>query len=109
MGINRAIAGFFTALENNLHAFENEALMANKMIRAVYLRHSVEQPSIGIEIPVLKVKRYRRDLNQLRAKMDDFRSNIKMLLTEQHQLSRRFLPPLYKKPSASTNAYVMTP
>jgi len=97
LGINRAIAGFFTALENNLHAFENEALMANKMIRAVYLRHSVEQPSIGIEIPVLKVKRYRRDLNQLRAKMDDFRSNIKMLLTEQHQLSRRFFATLVQE------------
>ena len=97
LGINRAITRFFTALENTLYTFENEALMANKMIRATYLRHDVEQPSLGIEIPVLRIKRYRRDLNLLRAKADDFRSNIKMLLTEQHQLSRRFFATLVQE------------
>ncbi len=97
LGIHRAIAGFFAALENSLHSFEHEALMANKMIRAIYLRHDAEQPTLGIEVPALRVKRYRRDLNQLRAKADDFRRNIKTLLTEQHQLSRRFFATLVQE------------
>ncbi len=97
LGINRAITDFFKALENNLHAFENEALMANKMIRAIYLRHDLEQPAIGIEIPVLRVKRYRRDLELLRTKADGFRRNIKTLLTEQYQLSRRFFSTLVQE------------
>lgn len=97
LGINRAIAGFFAALENNLHAFEIEAHMANKMVRAIYLRHNAENPMFGVEAPVLRIQRYRREQDNLRNKADQFRLNVKTLLTEQSQLSRRFFATLVQE------------
>lgn len=93
-GINRAIADFFATLENNLHAFEIEAQMANKMVRAIYLRHSAENPMFAVEASILPIQRYRREQDGLQCKADQFRLNLKTLLTEQKQLSRRFLATL---------------
>lgn len=93
-GINRAIADFFATLENHLHAFEMEAQMANKMVRAIYLRHSTENPMFAVEASILPIQRYRREQDDLHCKADQFRLNLKTLLTEQKQLSRRFLATL---------------
>lgn len=97
LGINRAITGFFTALENNLHAFEIEAQMAHKMVRAIYLRHNTENPMLGVDAPILRVQRYRREQDNLRLKADEFRLNFKTFLTEQGQLSRRFFATLVQE------------
>ena len=97
LGINRAITDFFTILENNLHAFEIEAQMANKMVRAIYLRHNTENPMIGVDAPKLRVQHYRREHDHLRSKADEFRLNVKTLLTEQSQLSRRFFTTLVQE------------
>lgn len=93
-GINRAIADFFATLENHLHAFEMEAQMANKMVRAIYLRHSTENPMFAVEASILPIQRYRREQDDLHCKANQFRLNLKTLLTEQKQLSRRFLATL---------------
>ncbi len=97
VGINRAITGFFAVLENNLHAFEIEAQMANKMVRAIYLRHNTENPMLGVDAPKLRVQHYRREQDNLRSKADQFRLNVKTLLTEQSQLSRRFFATLVQE------------
>ena len=97
LGINRAITDFFVALENDMHAFEIEAGMANKMVRAIYLRHNTENPLLGVEAPKLRVQRYRHEQNNLHKKADQFRLNLKTLLTEQNQLSRRFFSTLVQE------------
>lgn len=97
LGINRAITDFFAALENNLHAFEIEAQMANKMVRAIYLRHTIEHSMLGVEAPKLRVQNYRRGQDNLHAKADQFRLNVKTLLSGQNQLSRRFLSTLVQE------------
>ena len=94
LGIQRAIAHFFTALDNNLFEFENEAQMANKMVRAIYLRYNTDNSILSAEAPTLRISRYRRELQQLRSKSDAFGRNFKSLLTEQSVLSRRFFTTL---------------
>ena len=81
LGIQRAIAHFFTALDNNLFEFENEAQMANKMVRAIYLRYNTDNSILSAEAPTLRISRYRRDLQQLRSKSDALGGNFKSLLT----------------------------
>lgn len=96
-GINRAITDFFVELENNLHSFTIEAHMANKMVRAIYLRHSAENPLFAVNAPTLSVQRYRREQEDLHYKAEQFRLNLKTLLTEKSQLGRRFLATLVQE------------
>ncbi|MDY0249444.1 MAG: dynamin family protein [Pseudomonas sp.] len=103
LGINRAITDFFTTLENDLHAFEIEAHMADKMVRAIYLRHNTDNPSLGVEAPKLHLQRYRTEQDNLHKKADQFRLNIKTLLTEQNQLSRRFFSTLVQEAITQQN------
>lgn len=96
-GINHAITDFFTALDNDLHTFEIEAHMANKMVRAIYLRHNTENLLLGVAASQLRIQHYRRELNNLRSKANEFRRNVKTLLTAQNQLSRRFFATLVQE------------
>ncbi|HHX34674.1 MAG TPA: GTPase [Gammaproteobacteria bacterium] len=97
LGINQAITGFFATLESNFQVFESEAQMANKMVGAIYARHNTENPMVGVDAPLLRTQRYRRNLNQLHAKAEEFRSHLKTLLTEQHQLGQRFYSTLVQE------------
>ena len=94
LGINHAILHFFRAVEFDLTSLEHEAALANKMVGAIYQRHNAENPLHGLDAPQLNIKRYQRELGQLRAKADRFRRNLKTLLTEQRLLTRRFLTTL---------------
>lgn len=97
LGINQAISDFFTKLEHTLQAFEAEALMANKMVRALYLRHNSEYPLFGVEAPQLRTHKYRLELTELHNQADQFRRNLKTLLSSQNQLSRRFIATLVQE------------
>lgn len=94
LGINHAILHFFRAVEFDLTSLEHEAALANKMVGAIYQRHNAENPLHGLDAPQLNIRRYQRELSQLKAKADRFRRNLKTLLTEQRLLTRRFLTTL---------------
>ncbi|MVW74330.1 dynamin-like GTPase family protein [Pseudomonas xionganensis] len=97
LGINQAILHFFNSVEHDLHNLALEAEMANKMVAAIYRRHNEENPLQGVDEPQFNVQRYLRELKQLRAKADQFRLNLKTLLTEQRSLSKRFFATLVQE------------
>jgi replication fork clamp-binding protein CrfC len=97
LGINQAILHFFNSVENDLHNLSLEAEMANKMVAAIYRRHNEENPLHGIDEPQFNVHRYLRELKQLRAQADQFRLQLKTLLTEQRTLSKRFFATLVQE------------
>ncbi len=97
LGINQAILHFFRSVEADLHAFEHEAELANRMVAAIYRRHSEENPLHGMDAPRFDVRRYQRDLAKLRAQADRFRLHVKTLLTEQRALTRRFFATLVQE------------
>ena len=97
VGINQAILRFFRCVEHDLHNLAHEAEMANKMVAAIYRRHNEENPLHGVDAPQFNAKRYLRDLTQQQGKADQFRLQLKTLLTEQRSLTKRFFATLVQE------------
>ncbi|UVE18108.1 dynamin-like GTPase family protein [Pseudomonas sp. LS44] len=97
LGINQAILHFFRSVDHDLHSLGQEAEMANKMVSAIYRRHNEENPLNGIDAPLFEIQRYQRELKQLRVKADQFRLQMKTLLTEKRVLTRRFFATLVQE------------
>jgi replication fork clamp-binding protein CrfC len=97
LGINQAILHFFRSVEQDLHNLAQEAEMANKMVAAIYRRHNEENPLHGVDAPQFNIGRYQRELRQQQAKADQFRLQLKTLLTEQRSLSKRFFATLVQE------------
>lgn len=97
LGINLAILHFFRSVEQDLGILEQEAERANKMVSAIYRRHSEENPLYGIDPPLFQLQPYQRELRALQGKADQFRLQLKTLLTEQRTLTRRFFATLVQE------------
>jgi len=97
LGINLAILHFFRSVEQDLGILEQEAERANKMVSAIYRRHSEETPLQGIDPPMFQLLPYQRELRSLQGKADQFRLQLKTLLTEQRTLTRRFFSTLVQE------------
>ncbi|MGE4406465.1 dynamin family protein [Pseudomonas sp.] len=97
LGINLAILHFFRSMEQDLGILEQEAERANKMVAAIYRRHNEENPLHGIDPPQFLLLPYQRELRSLQGKADQFRLQLKTLLTEQRTLTRRFFATLVQE------------
>lgn len=97
LGINLAILHFFRSVEQDLGILEQEAERANKMVSAIYRRHSEKNPLHGIDPPLFQLQPYQRELRALQGKADQFRLQLKTLLTEQRTLTRRFFATLVQE------------
>ena len=97
LGINLAILHFFRSVEQDLGILEQEAERANKMVSAIYRRHSEENPLQGIDPPLFQLLPYQRELRSVQGKADQFRLQLKTLLTEQRTLTRRFFSTLVQE------------
>lgn len=97
LGINLAILHFFRSVEQDLGILEQEAERANKMVAAIYRRHNEENPLHGIDPPTFQLQPYQRELRALQSKADQFRLQLKTLLTEQRTLTRRFFSTLVQE------------
>ncbi|AYC31129.1 GTPase [Pseudomonas cavernae] len=97
LGIQQAILHFFRSMDHDLHNLEQEAEMANKMVSAIYRRHNEENPLHGIDAPLFHIQRYQYELKQLRGKADQFRLQMKTLLTEKRVVTRRFFATLVQE------------
>ncbi|WP_286976792.1 dynamin-like GTPase family protein [Pseudomonas sp.] len=94
IGINQAITNFFASIDEDLQHLADEAEMANTMVAAIYRRHNEENPLHCVDAPQFNINRHLRDLKQLREQADQFRLQLKTLLTEQGVLARRFFATL---------------
>jgi len=97
LGINLSILHFFRAVEQDLGQLENEANMANKIVAAIYHRHNEENPLQAVDTPTFRLLPYQQELKQLERKADQFRLQLKTLLTEQRTLTRRFFATLVQE------------
>jgi len=97
LGINLAILHFFRSMEQDLGILDQEAERANKMVSAIYRRHNEENPLHGIDPPLFQLQPYQRELRNLQTKADQFRLQLKTLLTEQRTLTRRFFATLVQE------------
>lgn len=97
LGINLSILHFFRSVEQDLGALEHEAALANKMVSAIYRRHNDENPLHGIDAPLFRLAAYQHQLKGLQSKADQFRLQLKTLLTEQRTLTRRFFATLVQE------------
>ncbi|WP_181297714.1 dynamin-like GTPase family protein [Pseudomonas sp. Q2-TVG4-2] len=94
LGINLSILHFFRSVEQDLGALEHEAALANKIVSAIYRRHNEASPLQGVDAPLFLLAPYQQELKGLQIKGDQFRLQLKTLLTEQRTLTRRFFATL---------------
>src|SRR5690606_1832880 len=87
----------FRSVEQDLGMLEQEANLANKMVTALYTRHNEENPLHGVDAPLFQLAPYQQELQGLRDKADQFRLQLKTLLTEQRTLTRRFFATLVQE------------
>jgi hypothetical protein len=97
IGINRAIRQFFSSVAADLETLGHEAETANQMVEAIYTRHNEENPLNGMDAPLFNVKRYQRELRKLQEQSDQFRLQLKTLLSDQASLSQRFFGTLVQE------------
>lgn len=97
LGINLSILHFFRSVEQDLGSLEHEAALANKMVSAIYRRHNDENPLQGVDAPLFLLEPYQKELKGLQNKADQFRLQLKTLLTEQRTLTRRFFATLVQE------------
>lgn len=97
LGINLSILHFFRSVEQDLLTLEHEAALANKMVSAIYRRHNDENPLQGVDAPLFQLTPYQSELKQLQNKADQFRLQLKTMLTEQRALTRRFFATLVQE------------
>jgi len=97
LGINLSILHFFRSVEQDLGALEQEAALANKMVTAIYRRHNEANPLHGLDAPLFRLAPYQQELKGLQNKADQFRLQLKTLLTEQRTLTRRFFATLVQE------------
>ena len=97
LGINLSIVHFFRSVEQDIAALEHEAALANKMVSAIYRRHNDENPLHGVDTPLFRLAQYQKELKDLQSKADQFRLQLKTLLTEQRTLTRRFFATLVQE------------
>ncbi|AHL77203.1 GTPase [Stutzerimonas stutzeri] len=97
LGINLSILHFFRSVEQDLGALEHEAALANKIVSAIYARHNEQNPLHGVDGPLFRLAPYQKELKGLQNKADQFRLQLKTLLTEQRTLTRRFFATLVQE------------
>jgi replication fork clamp-binding protein CrfC len=97
LGINLSILHFFRSVEQDFSALEHEAALANKIVAAIYRRHNEANPLHGVDAPLFLVGLYQKELKGLQNKADQFRLQLKTLLTEQRTLTRRFFATLVQE------------
>lgn len=97
LGINLSILHFFRSVEQDLNALEHEAALANKVVSAIYARHNEQNPLHGVDAPLFRLAPYQKELKGLQNKADQFRLQLKTLLTEQRTLTRRFFATLVQE------------
>lgn len=97
LGINLSILHFFRSIEQDMATLEHEAALANKMVSAIYRRHNEENPLQGVDAPLFRLAPYLNELKQLQSKADQFRLQLKTMLTEQRALTRRFFATLVQE------------
>ncbi|MBF7729939.1 dynamin-like GTPase family protein [Pseudomonas sp. N040] len=97
IGNKRAIQHFFEAVAADLESLGDEADTANQLVEAVYARHNSENPLNGMEAPLFNVSHYQRELRQLQEQTNQFRLQLKTLLTDQASLGQRFFDTLVQE------------
>ncbi|CAM5503116.1 GTPase OS=Stutzerimonas stutzeri OX=316 GN=CXK95_14650 PE=4 SV=1 [Stutzerimonas stutzeri] len=67
------------------------------MVVAIYQRHNEEYPLQGLDAPLFELQPFQHELRSLQGKADQFRLQLKTLLTEQSALTRRFFATLVQE------------
>ncbi|WP_369600832.1 dynamin family protein [Hahella sp. SMD15-11] len=90
VGMSRAIAGFFTAIEHDMANLQHEARLAEKMVHSIYQRYASDDRTPQLQPSPFNIRRSLDELQQLKQRADQFRSSIKTILTEQTLVVKRF-------------------
>lgn len=98
LGLARAIASFFDAVDSNLRHLEREIERCNRVLTSIYERPEYSLSSDDLMMRhLLKIQKQRRQLHQLHVRAEEFRKAPRTLLTHKSALINRFLNTLVQE------------
>ncbi|AQT61325.1 dynamin family protein [Cellvibrio sp. PSBB023] len=98
LGLARAIASFFDAVDSNVNHLEREIERCNRVLTSIYERPEHSLPGDDLMMRhLLKIQKQRRQLRQLQARADEFRRALTTVLTHKSALISRFINTLVQE------------
>ncbi|WP_244904591.1 dynamin family protein [Cellvibrio mixtus] len=98
LGLARAIASFFDAVDSNVNHLEREIERCNRVLTSIYERPEHSLPGDDLMMRhLLKIQKQRRQLRQLQSRADEFRSALTTVLTHKSALISRFINTLVQE------------
>ena len=98
LGLARAIASFFDAVDSNINHLEREIERCNRVLTSIYERpeHSLSGDDLMMR-HLLKIQKQRRQLRQLQTRAEEFRKSLTTVLTHKSALISRFINTLVQE------------
>lgn len=98
LGLARAIASFFDAVDSNINHLEREIERCNRVLASIYERpeHSLSGDDLMMR-HLLKIQKQRRQLRQLQTRAEEFRKSLTTVLTHKSALISRFINTLVQE------------
>ncbi|MBU6952683.1 MULTISPECIES: dynamin family protein [unclassified Hahella] len=90
IGMGRAMAGFFHAIENDISNLNHEARLAQKMVGSIYQRYANDARSSHLRPAPFTITKQIREIEGLKMRADKFRRNPRTLVSEQTVVVKRF-------------------
>jgi replication fork clamp-binding protein CrfC len=98
LGLARAIATFFDAVDSNLSHLEREIERCNRLLTSIYERPEHSLPGDELMMRhLLKIQKQRRQLRQLQTRANEFRKALTTVLTHKSALINRFINTLVQE------------
>jgi replication fork clamp-binding protein CrfC len=98
VGLGRAIASFFDAVDSNVNHLEREIERCNRVLISIYERpeHTLASDDLLMR-HLLKIQKQRRQLRQLQTRAEEFRKSLATVLTHKSALISRFINTLVQE------------
>jgi hypothetical protein len=98
LGLARAIASFFDAVDSNISHLEREIERCNRVLTSIYERPEHSLPGDDLMMRhLLKIQKQRRQLRQLQTRAEEFRKSLTTVLTHKSALISRFINTLVQE------------
>ena len=94
LGMAHAISAFFQAIKNDLHNLNNEAKLAQKMVRSIFDRYANDRKSKHLKPINFSITPHIRELEALHERAGKFKRNLSTVMTEQTVVVKRFFTTL---------------
>ena len=90
VGMAKAMAHFFEMIEDDLHSLDQEARLAQKMVKSIFAKYNTDYRTRHLRPTSFNLNRHIRQLRTLKERSDKFRRTLSTVMSEQTVVVERF-------------------